>query len=117
MNVILQSVGPFQDSGSQYDYNIFHTKEYAQEFAKKCKLIAMMLHCKWYLDRDYVPNWKNKEESKYFVCYDNVNGCFKYGLDHSFNGCSISFGTDAAARKCAEWLNEHWKESGDEYNS
>lgn len=37
---------------SDYDgecYNLFHTKEYADEFADKCKLIAMLLHCKWYL--------------------------------------------------------------------
>lgn len=35
-------------------YNAFHTEEYAQEFANKCKLIAMMLHCKWYIDRDFI---------------------------------------------------------------
>ena len=49
------------------DFNMFHTEEYAQEFAKKCKLIAMMLHCKWYLDRDYVPDWNNNDEGKFYV--------------------------------------------------
>lgn len=103
--------GDYTDDDAHF-YNNFHSADYAHDFRRKCLLIAMMLHCKWYLDRDYVPDWKNREECKYFVCYDNVDGCFKYGLDHSIDGGSISFGTDGAARKCAEWLNAHWKEDG-----
>lgn len=59
MNAGLQSVGPEQNSGTQGDYNSFHTKEYAQEFAKKCKLIAMMLHCKWYCDKEFVTDFSD----------------------------------------------------------
>lgn len=74
------------------------------------KIVAMMLHCKWYLDRDYVPDFTNISEEKYFVCYDHVDGCFKYGLEHLFDSGSIIFSSEEAAKKCVYWLNEHWKE-------
>lgn len=117
MNVSLQSVGPVQNSGTQDDYNVFHTKEYAQEFAKKCKLIAMMLHCKWYLDRDYVPNWEDQDEIKWDVHFDCNSNKFVFESWRHKMASGVYFSSDAAARKCADWLNEHWKESGDEYNS
>lgn len=65
----------FCDSNELYER--FHTEEYADEFAKKCKLIAMMLHCKWYLDRGYVPDWKKPEEWKFFVLYNNSKNMFE----------------------------------------
>lgn len=91
-------------------YNRFHTEDYAQKFAEKCKLIAMMLHCKWYLDRDYVPDFTDLLEEKHFLFYDNVDGCFKVIIGCNCNNGSVSFSTEEAAQKCAEWMNEHWKE-------
>ena len=113
MNVILQSVGPFQDSGPQDDYNIFHTKEYAQEFAKNCKIIAMMLHCKWYLCRGFKGDYSDSSD-KWVVYYGGLNDKFiatnSIHCDYGF----VTFDTMDNARKCAEWLNEHWEKSIDE---
>ena len=96
------------------DFNMFHTEEYAQEFAEKCKLIAMMLHCKWYLDREYAPDWKNSDENKYFVFYNN----YENGFVVTERTCSdigfVAFSNKESARKCADWLNKHWKENEDE---
>lgn len=92
-------------------YNDFHTADYAHEFRRKCLMIAMVLHCKWYLDRDYVPDYTNLSEDKYFLFYDHVDGCFKYGFDCVIDNGSISFSDETAAQKCANWLNAHWKES------
>lgn len=94
----------------EFDYNFFHTKEYAQEFADKCKLIAMMLHCKWYLCPDYVPDFTNSNEEKYYVYYDVCNE--KYTTDWrsvTINN-EVFFNTKENAQKCAEWLNEHWRD-------
>lgn len=44
INNILEVSGPCDCPGIVKDYNNFHVKEYADEFANKCKLIAMMLH-------------------------------------------------------------------------
>lgn len=96
------------------DFNVFHTPEYAQEFAKKCKLIAMMLHCKWYLCPDYVPDFTNSNEEKYYVYYDARGE--KYTTDWrcmTINN-EVFFDTEENARKCADWLNKHWKENENE---
>ena len=96
------------------DYNCFHTKEMAQEFADKCKLIAMMLHCKWYLDRDYVPDWKNSKESKCFVFYDNCAKEFGVTIRTTSDVGYVAFSTMEKARKCADWLNKHWRKNDEE---
>ena len=93
------------------DYNFFHSEEYAQEFADKCKLIAMMLHCKWYLDRNYVPNWDDMSEIKWDVHFDSKRNEFLcYSWSHSERP-GVYFSSGAIARKCAEWLNKHWRDS------
>ena len=97
-------------SGAQIDYyDIFHNKEYAQLFANKCKLIAMMLHCKWYLDRDYVPDWNDNLEHKWQLYYDHDDKKMVLG-NYSRSDYSVVFSTRESAQKCADWLNEHWKE-------
>lgn len=99
---------------STEDFNVFHTPEYAQEFAKKCKLIAMMLHCKWHLCRDYKEDFEDAEY-KWYVHYTNntirfATACFAtdYCVDNDHG--SVYFDTEENAQKCAEWLNKHWKE-------
>lgn len=110
INNVLDVSTPGIKSGHVCDFNYFHTEVYAKEFAKKCKLIAMMLHCKWYLDRDYVPNWKNVDENKFIVYYDNQACCFHITQRTLTDVGQVSFSTPDTARKCAEWLNEHWRD-------
>lgn len=102
--------------GQVEDYNYFHTKEYAQEFADKCKLLAMMLHCKWYLCRGFKGDYSDSSD-KWVVYYGGLDDKFiatnSIHCDYGF----VPFDTMDNAQKCADWLNEHWKESGDEYNS
>lgn len=93
------------------DFNMFHTEKYAQEFADKCKIIAMMLHCKWYLDREYIPNWDDLSEIKWDVHFDSKRNEFLcYSWSHSKRP-GVYFSSGAIARKCADWLNEHWRDS------
>lgn len=94
------------------DFNMFHTKEMAQEFAKKCKLIAMMLHCKWYLDRDFVPDWDNCDD-KFTVWYNHADTVWTIDYQEIHETPSIYFSTEEAARKCADWLNKHWRNCDD----
>lgn len=96
------------------EYNMFHTEAYAQEFAKKCKIIAMMLHCKFYLCPDYVPDFKNSNEEKYYVYYDVCSAKYTTDWRCATINNEVFFDTQENAQKCAEWLNEHWKESTDE---
>jgi len=95
-------------------YNYFHTADYAHELRIKCLMIAMMLHCKWYVDRDYVPDFTDLLEDKWFLFYDHVDGCFKVIIDCNCDNGSVCFSTEEAAQKCADWMNAHWEESTDE---
>lgn len=88
------------------DYNCFHTKEMAQEFAKKCKLIAMMMHCKSYLCPDYVPNWRDISDMKWAVIKATEDGKF-YTSFCMYETSTVYFDTAKNAQKCADWLNKH----------
>ena len=94
------------------EFNCFHSKEMAQEFADKCKLIAMMLHCKWHLCRDYKEDFEDAEY-KWYVHYTNntirfATACFAtdYCVDNDHG--SVYFDTEENAQKCADWLNKHY---------
>lgn len=97
-------------AGIMRGFNAFHTKEYAQEFADKCNLIAMMLHCKWYVDRDYVPDWDNGDD-KFTVWYNHMDNEWTIDYQEIHETPSIYFSTEESAQKCADWLNEHWRDS------
>lgn len=98
-------------SGHVCDFNYFHTEEYAKEFANKCKLIAMMLHCKWYLDRGYEPDWESNSD-KYNVGYNHTSKTFSVSNSKRFEDKMVCFSSYENAQKCADWLNAHWKEDG-----
>lgn len=91
-------------------YNLFHTKEYADEFADKCKLIAMMLHCKWYVDRGFVADYENGRQVKWLVYHDHHYGKYMVTQNHNLQEQQdVYFSTEESAQKCAEWLNKHWR--------
>lgn len=92
------------------EYNMFHTEAYAREFANKCKLIAMMLHCKWYIDRDALDT--SEKTWVWGTGYDKTNKKF---VPLSYCLCepsAVTFRSEELAQKAADWLNEHWKEGG-----
>lgn len=96
------------------EFNCFHTKEYADEFANKCKLIAMMLHCKWHLCRDFKCDYSNPS-NKWVVYYGGLDNKFmatnSIHCDYGF----VPFDTLDNAQKAADWLNKHYlKENTDE---
>lgn len=88
------------------DFNNFHIPEMAQEFAEKCKLIAMMLHCKWYLCRDFKEDF-SKDDLKWYAYY--AKNTSHFAVDYCVNDDqgSVYFDTEKNALKCADWLNAH----------
>lgn len=94
-------------------YNDFHTADYGLEFRRKCLMIAMMLHCKWYLDREYVPDWDNEGEEKWQVFWCNLYKRYEVCGWGSDEYSSVFFSTEEAAQKCADWMNAHWKEENE----
>lgn len=92
------------------DFNMFHTMDYAQEFADKCKLIAMMLHCKWYCDKEIVTDFSDDALDKWCVWYDHFSDEWSVDSQLTHESTTVYFTTEESAQKCAEWMNKHWKE-------
>ena len=98
-------------SEARHNYNNFHTFEYAKEFAEKCHEIAMLLHCKWYVDRDYVPNWENAKELRYFLYFDSKEDKYDvtYVVRTHVKYPMVFFSNKDAAQKAADWMNKRHK--------
>lgn len=88
-------------------YNDFHTEDYVQELRRKCLMIAMMLHCKWYLCRDFKGDYSCSND-KWVVYYGGLDDKFvATNSIHCDYGC-VPFDTMENAQKCADWMNAHW---------
>ena len=90
-------------------YNNFHSADYADEFRRKCLLIAMMLHCKWYLCYNHHPDF-NGDIQKWTVVFDYKKRKFAVEFSRTREWSTVYFDTEENAKKCAEWLNRHLKE-------
>lgn len=113
VNSFFRIVSSVSQGGKKDDYNFFHTEDYVKEFAKKCKLIAMMLHCKWYLCCDHHSDFNNFCILKYAVVFDFNEEKFVVEYSKMREWSTIYFDTIENAQKCADWLNEHWRENDD----
>jgi hypothetical protein len=95
------------------DYNNFHTEEYAKEYTEKSREIAMLLHCKWYIDRCYIPDWKNRDEIKYCVTYNHNNKSYVLDYFYDTEYPTVYFSTKQVAKEAADWMNEHYKRNNE----
>lgn len=95
--------------GRETDYNGFHTHEYAQLFADKCREIAMLLHCKWYSDRELVTNFADGSTGKWCVWYDHFSNEWSIDSQQTHENTTIYFTTLEAATKACDWMNANAK--------
>ena len=111
MNLDLKKTHCNTEYASAGDFNSFHTREYAEEFRRKCLMIAMQLHCSWYVDRYYTPDWSYVDTKKYCIIFSQNRDEFQVRYRRTEEGTEVYFSTEEAAQKCADWLNAHWNES------
>lgn len=99
-----------------FHWNMFHTPEYAEEFSKKTILLAKLLHCKWYLDRDYKPDWKESPVLKPKFCLVYLADTGKFEVEHRIftDPCTVCFSTHEKADLAVAWMNEHALEEMEE---
>lgn len=85
---------------------VFKTEKYAQMYSEKTQHIADLLHFKWLYDRDFEPDWDDKNEKKYTVWYCPDEKKFLIDItSRSEYRAAVYFSTAELARKCADWLN------------
>lgn len=53
---------------------------------------------------DYFPDWRDEDECKWWVCYNNKNKCFRCTSCYIYNHFVVYF-TEEAAEKACEILN------------
>lgn len=106
--------GVFFDTEVISDYNSFHSEHYAEMLAERSNYLAMLLHCKWYFDRDYVPDWDNPIEVKWTVGFNHEVNEFRVYNWTVADWAVADFGTIAfsskeVTQKVCDWLNFNGK--------
>lgn len=106
------AVHVYDFDGCEYDVraysygNCFKTQQRAEQVSEKFR---MLLKLEQYHDMfcpDYVPDWDNYLDKKFYVCYDHRDKSWKY--DYSFNRASYSqvyFDSFETVQKVCELLN------------
>ena len=94
------------DHNINHDFNLFHDKYFADEFAKNCKFIAMLLHCKWYLCPSYEVDFVNNSDDGKWTVINFGASFLPCRRCHPEKG-EVYFDTEENAECAAEWMNEH----------
>lgn len=95
-----------------YDCHNYLTEDIAEQAFKLKSFNDKLLAFKYCYDCDYVPNWKDKYEDKYYVYLfcGNKEPYFEYEPTSSYNLNQVYFSSEAIAEQCVVWLNNELKE-------
>lgn len=90
-------------------YQHYLTRELAEQAKKLKDFNDKLLAFKYCYDLDYKPSWDN-DCQKYYIYYSTVDN--KYYADglSSMREPLVYFSTKEIAQKCADWLNNNFKE-------
>lgn len=92
--------------------NCFRTKERAEQVKEKIRLLLRLEQLHDMLCPDYVPDWSNEDEHKFYLFYDRKTGNWKYTYWSAFDfQVGEYFDTEKSAEKAAEILNKELEES------
>lgn len=92
--------------------NCFPTEARAEQVAEKMRLLLRLEQLHDMLCPDYVPDWSNEEEHKFYLFYDRKTGNWKYTYWSAFDfRVGEYFDTEKNAEKAAEILNKELEES------
>ena len=92
--------------------NCFPTSKRAEQVAKKMRLLLRLEQLHDMLCPDYVPDWSNEDEHKFYLFYDGKAGNWKYTYWSAFDfRVGEYFDTEENAEKAAEILNKEMEET------
>ena len=94
------------------DFNMFYNDKYAKLYADKCREIAMLLHCKWYVEKElfkFNSGMLGNYPPVYTVVYDRPMDEYSVVKAHVYEGSQVYFKSKDAAQKAADWMNVHAK--------
>lgn len=89
------------------NHRVFKSERMARLFAEKTQFIADCMHFKELYDRNYVPDFEDDCQEKYFVYFNHTK--HKYIVSSTITieikGC-IYFSTEKIANRFAEYMNK-----------
>lgn len=92
--------------------NCFPTEARAEQVAEKMRLLLRLEQLHDMLCPDYVPDWSNEDEHKFYLFYDGKASNWKYTYWSAFDfRVGEYFDTEENAEKAAEILNKEMKKS------
>lgn len=90
--------------------NYFKTERRAQEVADKIKLLLKLERLHDTFCPDYVPNWDDEDERKYFITYDILYNNYKYMNTQILRlTADVYFPSEEIAQKVCGILNAELK--------
>lgn len=92
--------------------NCFPTSERAEQVAKKMRLLLRLEQLHDMLCPDYVPDYEDDDEVKFYVYFGHSQG--RYDISRSIsweNPCMVAFDAEKNAQKAAEILNKELEKS------
>lgn len=88
-------------------FNYFKTEERAEQVAKKLKRLLKLEHYHDMFCPDYVPDWDDKKEGKYYVYFDNSENKWDSSiLISDEDAVQVYFNSEETACKVCNLLNE-----------
>lgn len=85
-------------------FNNFWNTEYAEKSRELIQFNNRLLAFKWCWDRDYEPDWKDTNETKFYVYYSEGYG-YTWGACTQEHNNLVYFSSREIVVKCCEWLN------------
>lgn len=82
----------------------FLSAEDAEEFSCKTSFIARCMYFKRRYDRDFIPDWNNQSQHKWYLIYDHFIEDYRIASAESFETSLVYFSSKDVAQKCADWL-------------
>ena len=97
--------------------NYFHTEKRAREVADKLNFLLKLERLHDIYCPDFFPNWKNSDEIKYSVFYDNYNKCYRTSMFtvHDYKNNAF-FATKEIAQKVRDILNAELRKNEENCN-
>lgn len=90
-------------------YKFYLTEELAEQAKKLKDFNDKLLAFKYCYDLDYKPSWDN-DCQKYYIYYSTVDNEYHADGLSSMREPLVYFSTKEIAQKCADWLNNNFKE-------
>lgn len=74
--------------------------------AKRIKLFNdMLLAFKWCYETNDMPDWRDKEQIKYTIVWDEIEQCYSMLKTLLHEAGTVYFCKESTAQICVNWLN------------